>query len=106
MIMASITNCLKSGEFNWSKNATKAFQEIKWTMVEAPVLCLPDFSKVFEVAYDASGISIGGVLSQEGQSVAYFSVKLNNAKLRYSTYDQKNFAVIQALRHWCHYLLP
>jgi len=47
-IMAPITDCLKSGEFSWSKRATKAFQEIKPKMIEAPVLRLLDFSKVFE----------------------------------------------------------
>ena len=72
MIMALITDCLKSDEFNWSKRVTKAFQEIKQKMVEAPVLHLLDFSKVFEVTYDASGIGIGGVLSQEGRPIAYF----------------------------------
>jgi hypothetical protein len=31
---------------------------------------------------------------------------LNDAKLKYSTYDKEFYAVVQALRHWCHYLLP
>ena len=44
-------------------------------MVEAPVLDILDFSKVFDVACDASGIGIGGVLTQEGHLAAYFSEK-------------------------------
>ena len=53
-IMAPITNCLKKGYFVWTKAALKAFEEIKQRMIEAPILGLLDFSKVFEVAYDAS----------------------------------------------------
>uniref|UniRef100_A0A2N9GJN6 Integrase catalytic domain-containing protein n=1 Tax=Fagus sylvatica TaxID=28930 RepID=A0A2N9GJN6_FAGSY len=48
---------------------------------------------------------IGGVLSQEHHPIAYFSEKLNDAKLKYSTYDKEFYVVVQALRHWCHYLL-
>ena len=68
-------------------------------------MCLPDFSKIFEVACDASNIGIEGVLAQEGHPVAYFSEKLNDAKQNYSTYDKEFYAVIQALRCWRHYLL-
>jgi len=75
-------------------------------MTEALVMCLLDFSKVFEIACDASGISIGGVLSQESHLVAYFSEKLNDARQRYSIYDKKFYVVVQTLHHWRHYLLP
>lgn len=57
-----------------------AFEIIKKKYTEAPVLRLPDFSKVFEVACNMSQVDISSVLSQEGHSIAYFSKKVNNAK--------------------------
>ena len=58
-------------------------------MTEALVMRLLDFTKPFEVECDASGISTGGVLSQERHSSAYFSDKLNDVKQKYSTYDKR-----------------
>ena len=36
--MAPITDCIRKGEFSWTKSAAKSFDEIKIKMTEAPVL--------------------------------------------------------------------
>jgi len=75
-------------------------------IIEAPVMRLSDFSKMFDVTCDTSGLAIGGVLSQKNHPVAYFSEKLNDVWQRYSTYDKEFYAVVQALHYWRYYLLP
>ena len=105
-VAAPITGLIGPEKFAWTKAADKAFEEIKRLMTAAPVLRLPDFAKVFEVACDASTVGIGSVLSQDGHPVEYFSQKLNEVQRRDENYDREFYALVQSLRHWRHYLLP
>ena len=97
---APFTDCLKKETFLWTEAAEQAFEQVKALITQAPILRLPDFGKVFKVACDALGVGIRGVLIQEGHPIEYFSEKLNDMRLRYSTYNREFYAIIQALKHW------
>jgi hypothetical protein len=79
---------------------------LKENITEHLVLVLPDFSKTFQVRCDASGFAVGAVLSQDNRLIAYFSEKMNETKMTYSTYYKEFYAVIRALKKWRHYLVP
>eukprot|EP00253_Pinus_taeda_P005128 PITA_05128 len=71
----------------------------------ATIINWPSPKSLFEVRCDASRIAIGTVLSQEDRPVAFFSDKLNESRQKYSSYDKEFYAMVQALKHWRHYLL-
>lgn len=104
-IAAPLTDCMKGTVFEWTHEAHAAFELIKQRLTTAPVLVLPDFSATFELHCDTSKLGIGAVLSQNSRPVTFFSEKLAGARGRYSTYDVEFYAVVQAIRHWRHYLI-
>ena len=69
---------------------------LKRKVIEARILVLLDFNKLFDVDCDASGVGIGVVLSHEGKPIAFFSEKLNECNKKYSIYDIEFYAIIRA----------
>eukprot|EP01018_Ginkgo_biloba_P033863 Gb_14366 [translate_table: standard] len=53
LIAAPMTECIKGKVFQWTAAAQCSFELLKKNMLEAPVLSLPNFDKVFEVECDA-----------------------------------------------------
>ena len=83
-LVVAITECLKGGDFKWTKEADESFDLVKRKITTVPVLIILDFHEVFEVDCDASNVGIGVVINQEGKSIAFFSEKLNKAMTKSS----------------------
>ena len=104
-IAGPLTSMLKKDSFIWSLEAEKAFEQLKQTMTQAPVLALPDFTKPFIVECDASGTGIGGVLMQNQKPIAFISQALQGRNLAMSTYDKEMLALVLAVQKWRPYLM-
>ena len=72
--------------------------------VENSVVTAIDEQKPFELETDASDIAIAAVLNQDGRPVAFFSRTLQEAERKYPAVEKEACAVIEAIRHWRHYL--
>jgi len=107
-IIATPVNAIvkKDVVFKWGQDQIEAFESLKGKLTKAPILALPNFTKIFEIECDASNIGIGVVLLQEGHPIPYFSEKLKVSHLNYSTYYKELYALVRALQNWQHYLFP
>ena len=104
-IAVPLTNLTrKSVGWTWTGRCQDAFEKLKRSLLEAPLLRTPDESKPYEVVTDASDYGLGAVLLQEGHPVAFESRKLNSAELNYTVTEKEMLAVVHALRVWRCYL--
>ena len=104
-IAAPITALLKADtEFKWGVAQEMAWKTLKAKLTEAPILCLPDYSKPFIVTCDASGSAVGGVISQlingSEKAIAFESRKLTAAESNYPVHELELLAIVHCLKVW------
>ena len=77
-------------QFKWRSEHQAAFEALKRTLSEAPVLQIPDFSRDFVLVTDASDLAISAVLNQGvGEDLApisFYSRLLYPAEHNYTIY--------------------
>jgi hypothetical protein len=109
-ICSQLTALLKKNSpWYWGEKQQKAFDTLKQLFTSAPILIYPDSQKKFILETDASDFAIGAVLSQPDSRnllhpIAFYSRKMLPAERNYDIYDKELLAVIDALKHWRHYL--
>jgi len=96
MCEKKVKNCV------WTEKSMLDFNKLKQALISAPILCFPDYKKVFIIQTDASGMSIAGVLLQSHGSllkpISFCSRKLNKTELRYSTSERELLAIVYAIK--------
>ena len=106
-----LTTLLKKDvDFEWTDTHTQAFEAVKASLLNAPVLALPDADKPFSVVCDASDFAIGCALLQHDDQgvervIAYQSRALKAAEKNYPVHDKELLAMKYALVKFRVYLL-
>jgi hypothetical protein len=95
---------MKGVPFVWTENCEASFRTQKERLVSAPILVLPESGKRYTVYTDASRISLGCVLMQEGRVIAYASSQLRKHEENYPPHDLELEAMVFALKIWRYYL--
>lgn len=108
-IAAPLTRLTKKQiRWTWGEEEERAFRTLKQTLVSAPVLACPDFSRRFILQTDASKQGLGAVLTQEFEDgervIAYASRTLNQAERNYSATELECLAVVWGIRRMRDYL--
>ena len=96
--------------WKWLSEQQEAFDTIKRSLQEAPILALPNYDKPFHVVCDASKFAIGCALMQhddEGKErvISYQSRQLKAAETRYPVHDKELLAMKYALVKFRVYLM-
>src|SRR3954454_11621033 len=99
----------KDRGWEWSPACEYAFNTIKQKLLEDPVLAIPDPTKLFKLACDASKWASGAVLLQADMNgnwhpCGYISETFNDAERNYQIYDRELLAIVRGLVAWHHLL--
>ena len=65
--------------------------------------CL-DWSKHVDIRTDASDNQLGGVISEKGKPIAFFSRKLNSAQKNYTTTEKELLSKVECCKEFRNFL--
>jgi RNase H-like domain found in reverse transcriptase/Reverse transcriptase (RNA-dependent DNA polymerase)/Integrase zinc binding domain/Chromo (CHRromatin Organisation MOdifier) domain/Integrase core domain len=99
----------KDARWSWDDSQQQAFESLKFSFTQKPILTMWQPDRPTRIEVDASGYATGGVLLQQLEDhlwhpVAYRSQSMADAERNYEIQDKEMLAIIRALEDWRHYL--
>ncbi|CAF1027119.1 unnamed protein product, partial [Brachionus calyciflorus] len=98
----------KDNKFIWTAECEEAFIKLKNALTSYPILRIVDPNRPLKAYTDASGLAIGGILTQvddDGKEyiVACYSRILSKHEINYTTTEKECLSVIECKREWRNY---
>ena len=109
-IAEPLTDLLKKdSSFEWTDKCQTAFEQLKDKLLTGTAISYPDFKKDFFVKADASGASVGAVLTQRDERgkevlIAAASQRLGATEMKWAPFDREMYAIVWSVRTFSHYL--
>ena len=99
----------KDAKFNFNESCISAFEEIKFSLVTAPIMLTPDWNNDFEITCDANEYAMGVVLGQRIEKIFkviyYASKTFNEVQENYTTIEKEMMAMVFACEKSRPYIL-
>ena len=99
----------KDVKFNFDESCQCSFEEIKYRLIEAPIMAKPDWNKEFEIMCDAIDYAMGAVLGHKVdkmfRAIYYSNKTFNEAQENYSTTEKEMLAMVFACEKFRPYIL-
>ena len=64
------------------------------------LLSYPNFSKEFIIHTDASNTQRGGIMSQNGKPIDFYSCKLIPSQINYTTIEKELLTIVETLKEF------
>jgi hypothetical protein len=104
--LAPLTDLVgKNKKFIWTEVQNEAFLKMKEIMSRETMLTYPKFDQPFIIYTDASEKQIGGIVTQDGKPLRYYSKKLTETQQRYPVTEQELLAIVETLKYFRYMLL-
>eukprot|EP00978_Attheya_sp_CCMP212_P012155 scaffold30211_cov54-Attheya_sp.AAC.1 len=97
-VLALLTTLQGKKDIKWTEIHTEAFDAMKALMAKYCLLSYPDPNQPYDIETDASDYQMGAVIKQNGWPVAYFSRKLRDAQLNYTTIEKETLLIVERLQ--------
>ena len=96
--------CGQNKKYYWAAEHEMAFNKIKEQMSQETMLTYPQFDQPLVVYTDSSKKQIGGIVTQNGKPLGFFSRKLTETQRHYPVTEQELLAITETLKYYKHML--